>query len=135
MEKAARSSLLASISCISLLALLSCAYRARELPPDLSALPPSQRILPEDYQSPEYSLSCDALSQELNGVRQRLSDLDKRIRETQTDNQAKAAAGLLLFTPLMLTLEIDEGTKNEFFEVEARRERILRIAQARGCPI
>ena len=107
--------------------LTACAGPARELPPDLSSLPSSQRLLPDDLTSPEYGLACDALVHQIVIVRQRAGELDSRLRHIQADNQAKAAAGLALL------MADDTPSKNELSSLEARKERLLRIAQAREC--
>ena len=133
MARAARSNSLASLAGASLLFLMACAHPARELPPDLSSLPPSQRLLPDDVNSTEYGLSCDALLHQLAIVRQQGVQLDSRLRRTQADNRSKAIAGALVFTYMMLGMEDDTPIKDEYAKLEARKEQLLRISQAREC--
>ena len=114
--------------------LLGCAHSARELPPDMSVLAPSNRLLPGDTASPEYSLSCPELKTELASTRAALSRTETHLQGTQTDNQAKGIAGVLIFIPIMLAMEDNETMKTQYLELDVRRERLLRIAQARQCP-
>lgn len=114
--------------------LVGCAHSARELPPDMSALAPSHRLLPSDTASPEYSLSCPELKTELAATRAALSRTETRLQGTQADNQSKGIAGVLIFTPVMLSMEDNETMKTQYLDLDVKRERLLRIAQARQCP-
>jgi len=40
---------------------------------------------------------------------------------------------VLLFTPVMLTMEHGDDPKVHYHELDVRRERLLRIAAARAC--
>lgn len=131
MAKAVRSSLLASL--LALAGLAGCAQPSRELPPDLSARPASERLLAEDKQSREYALPCTELRRELNVTNHQAAELDQRLRATQSDNQGKGIAGILIFSPLMLTMDQQEDTKKLLLELETRKDRLLRISQARNC--
>lgn len=117
------------------LLLVGCAHSARELPPDMSALAPSHRLLPGDTASSEYSMSCPELKAELASTRTALSRTETHLQGTQTENQVKGIAGLLIFTPVMLAME-DNGTmKTQYLELDVKRERLMRIAQARQCSL
>lgn len=118
---------------LAALLLAGCAHSARELPPDMSALPPAQRLLPGDTASPEYSLSCSELDTELATTRAALSRMETQLGGTQADNQSKGIAGVLIFTPIMLTMEENELMKTQYRELDVKRERLQRIAQARHC--
>ncbi|NWG87481.1 MAG: hypothetical protein HXY26_08250 [Hydrogenophilaceae bacterium] len=131
MAKAARSSLLASL--LVLAGMAGCAQPPRELPPDMSAKPVGERLLAEDKQSKEYVLPCNELRRELDVTNHQVSELDQRLRAAQSDNQGKAIAGILIFTPLMLTMDQQEATKKHLVELETRKDRLLRISQARNC--
>ncbi|MBI5753055.1 MAG: hypothetical protein HZA59_13075 [Hydrogenophilales bacterium] len=114
--------------------LLGCAHPARELPPDMSNLAPSQRLLPGDTTRHEYAISCTELNAELAKTRDAISHIEAQVRGAQAENQSKGVAGILLFTPIMLSMEDNEPMKNRYRELDEHRERLLRIAQARQCP-
>lgn len=125
---------------------LGCAHPARELPPDMSNLTPSQRLLPGDITRPEYVISCTELKAELATTYDALSRIEDQLRRTHAENQSKGVAGILLFSPIMLSMndgvpmennlsmEDNEPMKNQYRELDEHRERLLRIAQARQCP-
>lgn len=115
--------------------LMGCAHSARELPPDMSVLAPSHRLLPSDTASPEYSLSCPELKTELAATRAALSRIEKHLQGAHADNQSKGIAGVLIFPPVMLTMENNETLKTQYLDLDVKRERLVRIAQARQCPL
>lgn len=119
---------------LAALLLAGCAHSARELPPDMSNLHPSHRLLPGDTASVEYSLSCPELKIDLAATRAALSRTETSLQGTQAENQSKGIAGLLIFTPVMLAMEDNETMKNQYRELDIKRERLLRIVQARQCP-
>ena len=133
MEKAALFGLRVSALAGAVL-LMGCAHPARELPPDMSNLAPSQRLLPGDTTSPEYSISCTELKAELATTRDALSQTEAQLRGIQEENQSKGVAGLLIFSPIMLSMEDNETMKNRYRTLDEKRERLVRIAQARQCP-
>jgi len=111
----------------------ACANPARDLPPDLSTLAPSQRLLPEDRQSAEFQLSCDTLVKELDAISTKTAAVQGSLQQARNDNQSKSVAGLLILTPIWLTMDNAEETKKTLAELETRKERIQRIVQAKGC--
>lgn len=119
---------------LGVLALGACAHPARELPPDMSAVAPAQRLLPGDAERPEYRLSCADLGHELGRTREAIAAIESELRMTQTDNQSKGVAGILIFTPIMLAMDENAPLKTRYRELDEHRERVLRIAQARQCP-
>ena len=133
MAKAALSALRAS-ALFGAMSLLGCAHPARELPTDMSDLTPAQRLLPGDTSTPEYAISCTELTTELAQTNDALAHIEAELRRTQAENQSKGAAGVLLFAPILLLMEDKEPTKNRYRWLDERRERLLRITQARKCP-
>lgn len=113
--------------------LLGCAHQARELPPDMSNLGLSLRLLPGDTARPEYAISCMDLRMDLAKTREELSRIEAQLRDAQAENQSKGIVGILLFTPIMLSMEDNEPMKNRHHELDEHRERLLRISQARQC--
>lgn len=113
--------------------LVGCAHSARELPPDMSTIAPSSRLLPGDTASPEYSLSCPELKTELAVTRAALSQTETHLQGAHTDNQSTGIAGMLIFAPVMLAMKDNETMKAKYLELDVKRERLLRIAQARQC--
>lgn len=124
----------ASVWCAAVL-LAGCAHSARDLPPDLSDRAPAHRLLPGDAASPEFSMSCPELRQELVLARAALSRTEARLQGTQDQNQSVGTAGILIFSPLMLAMEDNQEAVAQHRELDAKRERLLRIAQARQCPV
>ncbi|HLA75640.1 MAG TPA: hypothetical protein VJM76_06985, partial [Gammaproteobacteria bacterium] len=55
------------------------------------------------------------------------------LQQARNDNQSKSVAGLLILTPIWLTMDNAEETKKTLAELETRKERIQRIVQAKGC--
>lgn len=134
MAKAVRFSSRANALFAALL-LAGCAHSARDLPPDMSNLTPVQRLLPGDTSTPEYSMSCSALKDELVTTRAALSRSESQLQNTQDENQSKGMAGVLVFTPVMLAMEDDPSAITRYRELDVKRERLIRIAQAHQCPI
>lgn len=126
-----------SSSCLSLiataLALGACAQGARELPPDLSALPPAQRLVAGDINSIEYGLPCPSLHEVQVDLRKAIDAIHAKLAATQADNQSKGVAAVLLFTPIAAGMDNQTETRAELQAQEIRQERVLRIKQARGC--
>ena len=133
MEKVARFSSNASALLAAFL-LLGCARSARDLPPDMSDLASAHRLFPGDATSAEYSISCPELKAELVATRAELSRTETQLQRTQADNQSKAIVGLVIFTPFLLAMEDNKTMKAQDRELDVKRERLLRIAQARQCP-
>jgi hypothetical protein len=80
-------------------------------------------------------MPCPELQQELVLTRAALSQTETQIQGTQDQNQAKGTAGILIFSPLMLAMEDNRVAVAQHRELDAKRERLLRIAQARECPV
>lgn len=134
MEKAVRSGLHLSAPLVAVL-LAGCAQPARDLPPDMSSLAPSQRLLPGDTSLPEYQLSCPQLQAELKTTRNALTVIEAQLQSAQGDNQSKGVAGLVLFTPILLAMDDNAPVKARYRDLDEQRERLLRIGQARQCAL
>lgn len=123
-----------SLVCIGLLC-SGCAHSARDLPPDMSHLPPSMRLLSGDMESSEYKLDCKELTLVLANTREHLKQLEKDVLSMQSDNQSKAFTGITVFSPAMLLISDNPALSKDYQESDQMRERLLRIAQARQCEI
>lgn len=134
MVKVVRFNLSASTLLIVFIA-IGCAHTARELPPDMSNLPPANRLLSGDVDSPEYSWACPVLKAELESTRAALSHIETQLQSTQDQNLSKGIVGVLVFTPALITMEDNETLKNKYHSLDTKRELLLRIAQARQCPL
>ena len=110
--------------------LTSCAQRARDLPPDLGHLPPSQRLLQGDEQSSEYHLSCDDLTKRIVGLSSDIRTLEESLLLVQATNFKVTLSGLF-FTPALLTLNNASETKQKLDEVHQHKEKAIRIFQAK----
>ena len=106
--------------------------RARDLPPDLSQRPPEERILVADKDSPEFSMDCQTLASRLVEVRAEMTGETRVIEANQSQNDAEAAAGLVL-SPVFLFMKDVPRAKQHYKELDEERERITRISQARRC--
>ena len=123
-----------SLLCISLLC-VGCAHSARDLPPDMSHLPPSMRLLPGDTESAEYTLDCKDINMALIQTRGHLKQIENSILGVQADNQAKGLVGITVFSPAMLLVGDNPELSKDYQESDQKRERLIRIAQARQCEI
>lgn len=132
MAKAVRSNLSNSVALVVVLVLGACAHSARNLPPDLSRLDPPQRLLAADRDSVEYRLACDALLQERGVVTAKINAIEKNLQQVRSDNETKSVAGLIL-SPIWLGMDDAREVKKSLVEMESKKERIERVAQARGC--
>lgn len=106
--------------------------RARDLPPDLSQRPPEERLLVADKDSPEFSMDCQELAARLVEVRADMASEAQVIQANQSQNDAQAAAGLVL-SPVFLFMKDAPREKQRFKELDEERERITRISQSRRC--
>ena len=123
-----------SLFCISLLC-VGCAHSARDLPPDMSHLPPSMRLLAGDTESAEYKLDCKEINTALVNTRIHLKQIENDVLGFQSDNQKKGLIGITVFSPAMLLVGDNPALSKEYQECDQMRERLLRIAQARQCEI
>jgi hypothetical protein len=111
----------------------ACAREAVELPPDLSNLPPEQRLTTDDRGSAEFGYSCAEL-REIGQTTVSLSDeLEGRIRSNRGKNQAVSFLGGMLFPPAVLLVSMDDDAKDVLNRLQVKRDRIQRIRTARNC--
>ncbi len=115
------------------LGLVSCARDSPALPPDLSHLPPGQRLLAGDLESPEAKLDCAQLAEEGGQVRVAMGQNEGQIDSNRGHNQAVAYVGGALFLPLMAATRNDDEAKKALDALQVRRDRIDRLSTARGC--
>jgi len=133
MVKVVQSNLLNSLALALCITFAACARSARDLPPDLSALEPSQRLLSGDRLSSEYKMPCEDLLHELDSVKAEITSVEAKLQRIRDSNQSKSVAGALILTPIWLTMDNAKEAKKTLDELESRKERIERIAQARDC--
>lgn len=111
---------------------MGCARDAPQLPPDLSHLPASQRLLEGDAQSPEGQLGCEALKQEAALTRADIYRQESAISANRGQNQAALyAAGF--FPPAALAARTDDVAKKTLDGLQAKSDRIDRLSKAKGC--
>jgi hypothetical protein len=115
-----------------LLLAAACARNSPALPPDLSHLPPDQRYLAADADTPEAKMDCAALKEE--GVRNRaaVQQYEGVIVSNRGHNQAVAYAGGIL-PPLLLASRNDEEAKKALDQLQAKADRIDRLTKAKRC--
>lgn len=110
-----------------------CANRARDLPPDMSYLPVKERLLASDKESAEYCMTCDNLVTQLELTQKSILNVENQLNNIQTSNQSKGSIGILLLAPVMLTMQNNDEITNEYRQLDEKKERILRIKNAREC--
>ena len=111
----------------------ACARSSPELPPNLSDRPPEQRLLQGDSESAEAKLDCTGLLQERERNRQTTDELEKKIADNRGRNQAVGYFSGVLFPPLLLAVKPDSDIKTTLDQLQAQRDRIDRLAQAKRC--
>lgn len=112
--------------------LAGCARNAPQLPPDLSHLPPEQRLLVGDQESPEGKLTCPELKEEAVKANTASRQLEGIIASNRGYNTAIIYVSSFL-PPLALAARTDEEAKTSLDSLQARRDRIDRLAKAKNC--
>lgn len=113
--------------------LTGCAHNARDLPPDLSYLPVKERLLTSDKESAEFCMTCDNLKAQLELTQKSISNVENQLNSIQASNQTKGSVGVLLFPPAMLTMQNNDEIYTQYTQLDAKKERILRIRNAHEC--
>jgi hypothetical protein len=106
--------------------------RARDLPPDLGSLAPEGRVLAADRDSAQYAMSCQALAARLTEVHQAMAAEMHVIENSQAENGSMAVAGVLVPGTLLFMKDVPRA-KAHYQDLDAERERLLRISQSRPC--
>jgi hypothetical protein len=112
--------------------LAGCARNAPQLPPDLSHLPPEQRLLVGDQESPEGKLNCPELKEEAVKANAASRQLEGIIASNRGYNTAIIYVSSFL-PPLALAARTDEEAKTSLDSLQVRRDRIDRLAKAKNC--
>lgn len=120
---------------VLLMLIAGCARNAPPLPPDLSHLPPEQRLLAGDAESPEGRMDCPALQQEAEQSRAQIRQYEGVILANRGQNQAAGYIGAALFLPALLAVRNDDDAKKNLDQLQAKADRIDRLRKAKGCPI
>ena len=121
-------------SALTLAVLLgACARPSPALPPNLSDLPPEQRLLAGDNDSAEGKLDCAGLAAERERNRVTAEQIEKAIAANRGHNQAVGYFSGVLFPPLLLAIRPDSDSKKTLDELQVQRDRIDRLIRARKC--
>jgi len=115
------------------LTIAACARSSPPLPPDLGHLPPEQRLLQGDAESPEAKLGCPQLKEESERIRMAVSQNEATIAGNRGHNQAVGYAGGVLFAPLLLASRNDDDAKKSLDELQTKKDRVDRLSKAKGC--
>lgn len=110
-----------------------CARNAPSLPPDLSHLPATERLLAGDLESAEGKLDCGALENDSSRSRALSKQLEEMIASKRGQNQAVGYFSALLFPPLLLAAEHSAEAKKVLDDEQAKRDRIDRLSRAKAC--
>ena len=111
----------------------ACSRQSPELPPDLSARPPEQRLLAGDTDSAEARLDCPGLALEYEHNQEATAKLEQLIAGNRSHNQTVVYVGGVLFPPLLLAVKPDDDAKKKLDEFQAQRDRIDRLSKAKTC--
>jgi hypothetical protein len=114
------------------LVLAACARNSPALPPDLGHLPPDQRLLAGDSDSPEAKLNCAELKEEAERTRAAARQFEGTIAANRGQNQAIVYFSGLL-PPLALAARNDEEAKKSLDGLQVRSDRLDRLSKAKGC--
>ncbi|MDP1751993.1 MAG: hypothetical protein Q8L22_21295 [Reyranella sp.] len=115
------------------LTVAACARNSPPLPPDLGHLPPAQRLLQGDAESPEAKLGCPELKEESERIRMAASQNEATIAGNRSHNQTVSYVGGALFAPLLLAARNDDDAKKNLDELQTKKDRVDRLLQAKGC--
>jgi hypothetical protein len=115
------------------LALTACQRNALDLPPDLSHLPPEERLTPSDLTSPDAKLDCPTLVQNAAKDRAVIKDLEAAIAANRQHNQTVGYVASVLFPPLWFAVRTDSEVKATLDTLQERRDRLDRLVAARKC--
>ena len=116
-----------------LLAVAGCTRPAPDLPPDLSALPPAERLLPADHQHPTAALDCPGLVTVLGRNLAETYGIESGLGDQRPGDQAVGYFSAVFFPPLALAAPQYEAEKKALDRLQADRDTILRLHTARGC--
>jgi hypothetical protein len=111
----------------------ACARQSPQLPPDLSARPPEQRLVAGDTESAEATLDCPGLAVQYDHNKEATAKLEQLIAGNRGHNQSVVYVGGVLFPPLLLAVKPDDDAKKKLDELQIQRDRIDRLAKARSC--
>ena len=78
-------------------------------------------------------MTCYELKAELDQTRNSLVKLENELYGVQAINQSAGLVGILAFPPAMLAMNNNQKMVTEYRELDEKRERILRIENARQC--
>jgi len=123
--------LTASLAAAALTA--ACQRAAPPLPPDLSHLPATQRLLPGDQESPEAQLDCTALRREAARNQDLSIKLEEAIATERSSNQAIGYVATVFFPPLWLAARTDAEAKETLNNLQNKQDRINRLIKSKPC--
>jgi hypothetical protein len=112
-----------------------CASKAPQLPPDLSALPPAERLLPGDSSDPAFALSCGDMQLAVAENGARITDNLDVIQSRRGQNQTALYVGMVFFPPVLAALHDNSAEQADIDVLKFRRDALFRIAQAHECEI
>jgi hypothetical protein len=124
-----------AVAGVLLILTAGCARNAPPLPPDLGHLPPDQRLLTGDAESPEGRMDCPALQQEAAQNRAQIRQYEGVILANRGHNQAVGYIGAAIFVPVLLAAKNDDDAKKNLDQLQAKADRIDRLGKARSCSI
>lgn len=78
-------------------------------------------------------MTCDNLKTQLEQTKMSILSVENQLRSIQNSNQSKGSIGILLFSPMMLTMQNTDELSAEYRQLDKRKELLLRIKSAREC--
>jgi hypothetical protein len=111
----------------------ACQRNALQLPPDLSHLPPEERLTPNDLVHADAKLDCPALLANAAKDREVIKELEQAIAANRSHNQTVGYVASTLFPPLWFAARTDSDVKATLDSLLDRRDRLERLVAARKC--
>ena len=87
----------------------------------------------EVEQAGDFSLTCVALSAELEGNRGKHGFLYERERAEEAENLSVGALAFVLSPAIFFGLDLSDANEDEMAALDERRERLLALMAGRGC--
>jgi hypothetical protein len=115
--------------------LAACAHDAPKLPPDLSTLPRTERLLAGDQQDIAFALLCSDMQLAIAENGARITDDLNVIQSRRGQNQTALYVGVMFFPPVLAALNDNSAEQAEIDVLKTRRDVLFRIAQAHECEI
>lgn len=121
------------VNVVIALSLVGCATAARDLPHDLSAVPPIERVLSQPQGAYELARTCQDIGQEISTIEAALADIERRIADARPSNQAVGYISAVLFAPAIVAANQQSDERKHYDDLHARRDWLALVKAAKPC--